>query len=138
MREYSPEGAGRGLLPGLVYFHGGGWVSGSFATHDAICATLADAAKCRILAVDYRLAPESRFPAAHEDALAALDAVGADPARWAIDPARLGVGGDSAGEISPLTPLAAQRRRPLCCFCCAPCSTRSRARRPAAGWRVLI
>ncbi len=92
-----------------MYFHGGGWVSGSLATHDALCATLADAAKCRIVAIDYRLAPEARFPAAHEDALAALDAVASDPARWAIDPARLGVGGDSAG--GNLAAYAARRAR---------------------------
>jgi acetyl esterase/lipase len=120
VREYSPEAARTDALPGLVYFHGGGWVSGGLATHDAICATLANAAKCRIIAVEYRLAPESRFPAAHEDALAALDAIGADPARWAIDAARLGVGGDSAG--GNLAAYAARRAklRPALLFLLCP------------------
>ena len=140
VREYSPEGARAAeALPGLVYFHGGGWVSGGFATHDAICATLADAAKCRIVAVDYRLAPESRFPAAHEDALAALDAIGADPARWAIDPGATRRRRRQRGRKSRRLRRAPRKGvARCCCFCCARCSTRSRARRRAAGWRVLI
>jgi acetyl esterase len=96
-RAYSPLGASEASLPGLVYFHGGGLVSGGLDTHDALFATLAALGGCRVVAVDYRLAPEARFPAAHEDARDALAAVGADLARWNIDPRRLGVGGDSAG-----------------------------------------
>jgi acetyl esterase/lipase len=84
-------------LPGLVYFHGGGWVSGDLETHDSICAGLCDFARCAIVAIEYRLAPEWRFPAAHDDAVAAVAAAAANPARFGIDPARLGVGGDSAG-----------------------------------------
>ena len=71
-RLYTPKDAAPGLLPGLVYFHGGGLMSGSAASHDAVAAALANAGGCRVLSVDYRLAPEHRFPAAVEDALAAM------------------------------------------------------------------
>jgi acetyl esterase/lipase len=97
LRVYSPPGAPREALPGLVYFHGGGWVSGGLDSHDAICAALAARGACRIVAVAYRLAPEHRFPAALEDGLAAVRAVRDDPGRFGIDPRRLAVGGDSAG-----------------------------------------
>lgn len=96
-RAYAPQGNGASELPGLIYFHGGGLVSGGLGTHDALCATLAARGRCRVIAVDYRLAPEARFPAAHDDALAAVRTIGADPGRWGIDPLRLGVAGDSAG-----------------------------------------
>jgi acetyl esterase len=96
-RVYSPHGAAGGVLPGLVYLHGGGWISGDFETYDPICAALAAGAACRVIAVDYRLAPEHRFPAAFEDGLAAVRAVRADPARFGVDPRRLALGGDSAG-----------------------------------------
>jgi len=95
-RLYTPPDA---ATPGplLVYFHGGGWVIGDLETHDGHCRRLAAFSAARVLAVDYRLAPEHPFPAGHDDALAAT--------RWAfdhagdlgVDPARIGVGGDSAG-----------------------------------------
>ena len=97
LRVYSPLGASDAPLPALVYFHGGGWISGGIETHDAICAGLAVGGGCRIVAASYRLAPEHRFPAALDDALAAIRAVRADPGRFGVDPCRLGVGGDSAG-----------------------------------------
>lgn len=83
--------------PGLVYFHGGGFAIGSIETHDGIVARLSAASGVSILSVDYRLAPEHHFPAAHDDALAS--------SRWAFDNAeaigfdrdRIGIGGDSAG-----------------------------------------
>ena len=109
LRSYSPEGLGDAELPGLVYFHGGGWMSGGLDSHDALYATLAHHGACRVVAVEYRLAPEWRYPAAHDDALFAVLAVAADPARWAIDPRRLGVGGDSAG--ANLAATAAARAR---------------------------
>ncbi|MEU1144539.1 alpha/beta hydrolase [Streptomyces sp. NPDC005863] len=95
VRVYRP--AGEGPLPVLVYFFGGGWTLGSIATSDAICRSLANAAGCLTVAVGYRLAPEHKFPAAPQDCLAGL--------RWAVehagrlggDPARVAVGGDSAG-----------------------------------------
>lgn len=94
-RLYSPQGDGvTGLL---VYFHGGGFVLGDLETHDSHCRRLAATSGHRVLAVDYRLAPEHPFPAAHDDALAvtrwAFDACG----ELNADPRRLGVGGDSAG-----------------------------------------
>jgi len=97
VRLYSPKGLAEVELPGLVFFHGGGLVSGDLDTGDSLCAALCHLGRCRVVAVEYRLAPESRFPAAHEDALAAVMAVAAAPSRWAIDGTRLGVAGDSAG-----------------------------------------
>lgn len=95
-RLYVPEGA---VTPGpcLVYFHGGGWVIGDLETHDAHCRRLAAGSGARVLAVDYRLAPEHPFPASHDDALAATCWVFDHGAEIGVDPARIGVGGDSAG-----------------------------------------
>jgi acetyl esterase len=72
LRLYVPSGAPEGAAqPGLVYFHGGGWVLGDLESHDGVCRHLANAAQCRVVAVDYRMAPEYRFPAAFDDAVAA-------------------------------------------------------------------
>jgi acetyl esterase len=97
LRIYTPLEPKSELLPGLVYFHGGGLVAGSVQTHDSIARALANAGGCRVVSVEYRLAPEHPFPAALDDALAAVEHIGADPARFGIDGARLGVCGDSAG-----------------------------------------
>jgi acetyl esterase/lipase len=97
LRVYSPKGLADAELPGLIFFHGGGWISGNLDTHDALCATLCHLGRCRVVAVDYRLAPEFRFPAAHDDACAAVMAIAAAPRRFSIDARRLGVAGDSAG-----------------------------------------
>jgi acetyl esterase len=94
---YTPMGARAGMLPGLVYFHGGGLVAGSLETHDGVCRSLANASGCRLAAVDYRLGPEARFPAAFDDACAATRWIGAHASRLDIDAGRLGVAGDSAG-----------------------------------------
>jgi len=94
---YTPAGARIGLLPGLVYFHGGGFVAGSLDTHDGVCRSLANASGCRLVSVDYRLGPEARFPAAVEDACAATRWVADHATQLGIDPSRLGVCGDSAG-----------------------------------------
>ncbi len=94
---YTPAGAPTGLLPGLVYFHGGGFVAGSLETHDRICRSLANASGCRLVSVDYRLGPEARFPAAVEDACAATRWIAAQARPLGIDGRRLGVCGDSAG-----------------------------------------
>jgi acetyl esterase len=84
-------------LAGMIYFHGGGLVAGSLDTHDAICRSLANASDCRVIAVDYRLGPEHRFPAALEDGCAAVSWIGAHARQLRLDPKRLGICGDSAG-----------------------------------------
>jgi acetyl esterase len=83
--------------PLLVFFHGGGWVVGSIDSHDQACATLAHNSGLRVLSVEYRLAPEHRFPAAPDDALFAWQEITANPRRFGADPERIAVGGDSAG-----------------------------------------
>jgi acetyl esterase len=84
-------------LPALVYCHGGGFTVGSVETHDALCRLFARDARCAVLSVDYRLAPEHRFPVAVHDVFDAYAWLHAHAAEYAIDPARLAVGGDSAG-----------------------------------------
>ena len=97
-RLYVPhEQAGAQPSPLLLYFHGGGWVVCDLDTHDAPCRMLARSAGVRVLAVDYRLAPEHPYPAAADDALAAFRHVAANAADYGVDPARIAVGGDSAG-----------------------------------------
>ena len=94
-RHYAPEnGAG---APLLVYFHGGGFVFGDLDTHDSACRVLCKHGGFHVLAVDYRLAPEHPFPAAIEDARAALRWAQAHAAELGADPSRVGIGGDSAG-----------------------------------------
>lgn len=95
-RLYVPEGA-PSPGPAIVWLHGGGWVVGSLDSHDAPCRHLARASGVRVLSVAYRLAPEARFPAACDDALAAWRWVAEDPTRIGAAPGRLAVGGDSAG-----------------------------------------
>jgi acetyl esterase/lipase len=97
VRIYTPLGWNAEMLPGLVYFHGGGFVAGTLATHDCIGRALADAGACRVVSVEYRLAPEHPFPAALDDALAAVTHVAAHAAGFGIDRRRLGICGDSAG-----------------------------------------
>jgi acetyl esterase len=95
VRIYTP--AGKGPFPVLVFFHGGGWVVGDLDTHDPLCRALTNAAPCVTVAVDYRLAPEDKFPAAADDCHAAARWVARHGAELGIDAARLAVGGDSAG-----------------------------------------
>lgn len=95
-RLYTPADADE-PAPGFVFFHGGGLVAGGIATHDRIAAALAHATGCRLVSVDYRLAPEHRFPAAIDDAIAATEWVAREAASLGIDADRLVVGGDSAG-----------------------------------------
>jgi acetyl esterase len=95
-RLYAPKGvAAPG--PGLVYFHGGGFVLGDLDTLGTFCRRLAWLSGVRVLSVDYRLAPEARFPAAHDDALAATLWAFAHADEIGFDPKRIAVGGDSAG-----------------------------------------
>ncbi len=97
LRVYTPLKAPRGDLPALLFFHGGGYVIGDLETHDGLCRILANEAGVCVIAVDYRLAPEHKFPAAVDDGLAALRYVQDHAADLGIDPDRLAVGGDSAG-----------------------------------------
>jgi acetyl esterase len=95
-RLYVPFGA-PAPAPLLVYFHGGGWVVGDLDTHDQPCRFLAREAGALVLSIAYRLAPEHRFPAPVEDCLAALRSAIDEAPHLGADPARVGVGGDSAG-----------------------------------------
>jgi acetyl esterase len=96
-RLYAPADDASGPLPGFVFFHGGGMVGGSIETHDRVCAGLAQTTGCRLISVGYRLAPEHKFPAAVEDAIAATEWVFEHAASLGIDAKRIVVGGDSAG-----------------------------------------
>lgn len=96
LRFYTPRGLS-GRSPALVFFHGGGWIYGDLETHDATCRFLAEEAQVRVIAVDYRLAPEAPFPAAVDDALAAWTWIAEHAPGLGIDPERIAVGGDSAG-----------------------------------------
>jgi acetyl esterase/lipase len=96
-RVYTPRDRVEETLPGMVFFHGGGWVAGSLNTHDGLCRRLANASGCRVIAIEYRLAPEHPFPRGLEDGLAAFHHVASSHASFGIDPARLGIAGDSAG-----------------------------------------
>ncbi len=96
VRIYRPD-IGGDDLPALVYFHGGGHVVGSPHTHDATTRNLCHGAGCVVMSVDYRLAPEHKFPAAAEDAFAAVRWCAAHGAEIGVDPRRIAIGGDSAG-----------------------------------------
>jgi len=98
VRAYTPLGAHIvERLPAMLFFHGGGLVAGTLDTHDPICRALSNASGCRVLSVDYRLAPEHRFPAAIADGCAAVEWIAAHADELYIDRERLGVSGDSAG-----------------------------------------
>ncbi len=111
MRAYRPAGA-QGILPALVFFHGGGWTIGDLDTHDVVCRSLANGARCAVFSVDYRLAPEHPFPAAVEDCVAATNYVAREAAVLNVDPTRVAVGGDSAGgNLATVVALTARDER---------------------------
>ena len=107
-RLYRPRS---GTLPLLVYFHGGGWVVGSVAVSDPFSRALANASGCAVVSVEYRLAPEDRFPAAADDAYAATRWSSDHAADLVIDPSRIAVGGSSAGgNLAAAVALMARER----------------------------
>src|SRR5438046_2088640 len=95
VRIYTPDGSGP--FPVLVFFHGGGWVLCNLDTHDGLCRSLANGANCLVISVDYRLAPEHKFPAAPQDCSAATQWVAQHVTQWNGEPSRIAIGGDSAG-----------------------------------------
>jgi len=97
LRTYRPINNTDDYLPGLMYFHGGGFVVGDLESHDTLCRSLCNQAQCVVIAVDYRLAPEHVYPAAALDCLAATRWACAHADELNIDASRLAVGGDSAG-----------------------------------------
>jgi acetyl esterase/lipase len=110
VRIYTPTGSGP--FPALVYFHGGGWVVCDLDTHDAVCRSLTNAAGCIVVSVDYRLAPEHKFPAAVEDCYAAMQWVMHNAQLINADPKRIAVGGDSAGgNLAAVVSQMARDRR---------------------------
>jgi acetyl esterase len=126
LRLYRPlEAAGdmaRAALPVLVYFHGGGWVIGDLDTHDTLCRQLANGSGCAVVAVDYRMGPEHRFPAAVDDCIAATRWVHDHADSLGLDARRLAVGGDSAGgNLAAVVSIAARD-----------------AGAPSIAWQLLI
>ena len=114
LRIYRPLGAGatpanKATLPALVYFHGGGWTIGDLDTHDVLCRELCNGSGAVVVAVDYRMGPEHRFPAAVDDCVAATAWVHAQANELGVDRARLAVGGDSAGgNLAAVVAIAAR------------------------------
>ncbi len=109
VRVYTPEGSGP--FPALVFFHGGGWVLSNLDTHDGICRQLAKKSACVVVNVDYRLAPEHKFPAAPEDCFDVTAWVAQNARLLNIDPKRIAVGGDSAGAgLATVVALMARDR----------------------------
>jgi acetyl esterase len=115
-RIYTPHGTGP--FPILVYFHGGGWVIGNLEAYDATCRALTNAAGCLVVTMEYRLAPEHKFPAAPEDCYAAAQWVAAHAGALGGDPRRIAVGGDSAGGnlAAVVAQMARDRGGPALCY----------------------
>ncbi len=97
LRSYAPVAAKGEPLPTLVFFHGGGYVIGNIETHDGLCRMFANESGARVISVEYRLAPENKYPAAVDDAYAAVCWIEAHAAELGVDANRMAVGGDSAG-----------------------------------------
>ncbi len=110
VRMYKPAGAS-GSLPVIVYYHGGGWVIGSLDVYEPSCKALAQNTGAIVVSVDYRLAPEAKFPAAHEDAFAAYQWVVNNAASFGGNPAKVAVAGESAGGNMALTTALLAKQR---------------------------
>jgi acetyl esterase len=112
LRVYTPVAAGGAPLPAIVYFHGGGFVVGDLDCYDGLCRTLTNDSGCRVISVDYRLAPEHPFPAAVEDCFAAAKWVEENAPDLGVDPNALAIAGDSAGgNLAAVTCLLAKENK---------------------------
>jgi acetyl esterase len=118
LRVYRPLGSGSEPLPVLVFFHGGGWVLGDIETVDNLCRRLANASGCSVVSVDYRLAPETRYPGPLQDCYGAVRHVFDESESFRIDRQRIAVGGDSAGGnlAAGVTLMAAELHEPSIAF----------------------
>jgi acetyl esterase len=117
-RSYAPVATGSQPQPALVYFHGGGFVLGSLDSHDGLCRLFAAEGGLKVIAIDYRLAPENKFPAALDDAFAATGWIAANATALGVDAGRLAVGGDSAGGMlaAAVTQAAREKEFPKLAF----------------------
>jgi acetyl esterase len=117
VRIYRPVGE-KGVLPVVLYFHGGGWILGSKNTHDRLLRDLVNGTKAAFVFVNYTLSPEAQFPIPIEQGYAALDYVAKNAEKLGFDPERIAIAGDSAGgEIAAvLVQLAKQRKGPTICY----------------------
>jgi acetyl esterase len=110
-RVYTPVGMAGRTTPACIYYHGGGWVIGDLDTHDVTCRMIANDSGCRVISVDYRLAPENRFPAAFDDSYAALTWLEKNAATHSVDPNKIAVAGDSAGgNLAAAVALASKQK----------------------------
>jgi len=109
VRLYRPPGSVARPLPTILYFHGGGWVIGSLEGYDLPCRFFCARSGCAVVAIDYRLAPEHKFPAAVDDAIASFRWLATNATSLGLDPARIVVAGDSAGGT--LAAIVAQQMR---------------------------
>jgi acetyl esterase len=110
-RIYKPKALRKtnGLAPCLVFYHGGGWVIGDLDSHDVVCRKLAHEGELIVISIDYRLAPEHKFPAAVDDAITAVKWVASNAKEFGVDASRILVGGDSAGgNLAAVVALAAR------------------------------